>query len=106
MEIANKFFFLSNVNENVKCDFRRMGDKMLLTFCHLDDKEKTDRLEVMIRTESCLDHESGAELKHHFISYQLETNKGAIKQADSRPVISGHLVWSFVTAIVNDTFPL
>lgn len=78
---------------------------MMLTFCNVADKEQTDRLEVMIHTEaSAIDHESKQQVKQHFISYQLETKNGVIKQADSNPIISGHLVWSFVTAIVNDVF--
>lgn len=105
MEQANKFFFLANVNSNVNCDFRRSGDKMMLTFCNVADKEQTDRLEVTIHTEkSSIDHYSNKEVKQHFISYQLETKNGVIKQADSNPIISGHLIWAFVTAIVNDVF--
>lgn len=104
MEQANKFFFLANVNNNVNCDFRRVGTKMMLTFCNVADKTQTDRLEVTIHTETSIDHDSKQETKQHFISYQLETEHGAIKQADSNPIISGHLVWAFVTAIVNDVF--
>lgn len=104
MEQANNFFFLASVNSNVNCDFRRSGDKMMLTFCNAADKEQDNRLEVMIRTEKSIDHDSSQEIKQHFISYQLETKHGAIKQADSLPITSGRLVWGFVAAIVNDVF--
>ena len=103
MERANKFFFLSNVNA-AKCDFRRLDDKVLLTFCHVDDKASADRLEVMIRTETAIDSDSLQTIKNHYVSYELLTASQTIKQADSLPIRDNLMVWEIVTEIANDVF--
>lgn len=104
MEKANKFFFLASVNDNVNCDFRRDGDKTLLTFCHGDDKQNQDRLNIGIRTESNIDHTTGAPEKAHYVSYSLDSKTGNIQNAESSQILAGEMVWGFVVAIVNDCY--
>ena len=105
MERANKFFFLSDINA-AKCDFRRLDDKLLLTFCHVDDKASADRLEVVIRTETAIDSESLQPVRNHYVAYTLDsTNRPAtIKQAESLPIRDNLAVWAIVTEIANDVF--
>lgn len=104
MEKANKFFFLENVNDNVKCDFGRMEDKMMLVFCHEDDSKQADRLTVLIRTEKSIQADSLKLEKRYYLAYTLESNGATVKQADSRPIESDSLIWMFTTALVNDVF--
>ena len=106
MELANKFFFLAGVTEKAKCDFRRFDDKTLLRFCHINDAVNADRLDIMIRTENNIDHTTQKPVKHHYVSYQLEsTNRPAtLKQAESLPIRDTLDVFAVVVAIVNDTF--
>ncbi|UGV21662.1 hypothetical protein EspYZU15_183 [Cronobacter phage EspYZU15] len=106
MELANKFFFLAGVSDNAKCDFRRFDDKTLLRFCHVNDTLNGDRLDIMIRTETTIDHASQQAVKDHFVSYQLEGAKGYVKQADSLPIRESVDVFAVVVAIVNDVFPV
>lgn len=105
MERANNFFFLEGITENAKCDFRRFDNKMLLTFCHIDDKANSDRLEVTIRTDSFIDtKKKEIILKQYFVSYNLENFQGTIKQAESLPIRASSDVFGVVVAIVNDVF--
>lgn len=104
MQKANNFFFLSDVSENVKCDFVRSGDKIILSFCDEGDKEERDRLEITIRTEKSIDHVSGKELKRNFISYVFNTGNTCINQGESKGITYSPIVWPFVIAIVNDAF--
>lgn len=104
MELAKKFFFLANVKDGVKCDFRRFDDKVLLTFCHAEDQANTDRLEIQIRTETAIDSATLQDVKDHFVSYELVTRHNVIKQADSLPIRDPLTVWGIVTEIANDVF--
>lgn len=106
MELANKFFFLAGVTDKAKCDFRRFDDKTLLRFCHINDAVNADRLDIMIRTENNIDHTTQKPVKHHYVSYQLDsTNRHAtLKQAESLPIRDTLDVFAVVVAIVNDVF--
>lgn len=106
MELANKFFFLAGVTDKAKCDFRRFDDKTLLRFCHINDAVNGDRLDIMIRTENSIDHGTQKPCKAHYISYQLESVKGYVKQADSLPIRDALDVFAVVVEIVNDVFPV
>ena len=106
MELANKFFFLAGVTDKAKCDFRRFDDKTLLRFCHINDSVNADRLDIMIRTETNIDHTTQKSVKDHYISYQLESVKGYVKQADSLPIRDALDVFAVVVEIVNDVFPV
>lgn len=106
MEKATKFFFLSGVNENVKCNFFRFDDQVHLNFCHIDDQVCRDRLNISIRSEMALDGTTLKDVKKHFVSYELTTDTGVIKQAESLPIRDPAMVWGIVISIVNDVFPV
>ena len=100
MERANKFFFLSGVVDNVVCDFKRMDDRMILAFCHGDDRLFSQRLDISIHSSKVIDNDSQKEMKAHFISYEI----GLIQHGKSAAIYNTDLIWGIVTAIVNDVF--
>lgn len=105
MEKVNKFFFLSGVNVDVKCDFRRFDDKIVMTFCHCDDKENENLLHISIRTVTNICHDTQKELKAVVISYSLDNKGNPINHGDSLPIFSNNdSIFGFVAAIVNDSF--
>lgn len=104
MELANKFFMFSDLSNDVLCDFRRLDDKIMFTFCHVADKEKSDRLTVTVRNETLIDNVTSRSSVVSFVSYELENINHVIKQAESHPIYNRDDVLSVVRGIVNDVF--
>lgn len=99
---AQNFFFFAEVSPRILVDFRRYDDKMILNFCHENDKFKEDVLSIEITSK--LVETSNTTRRDHFVSYELTQfpNK-VIKQSKSDP-LPADLVWGVVVAIVNDSF--
>ncbi len=105
MEKVNKFFFLSGVNVDVKCDFRRFDDKIVMVFCHCDDKEKESLLHISVRTVTNICHETQKEMQGVVISYALEGKHDVLSNGDSLPIFNNNdFIFGAVASIVNDAF--
>lgn len=103
MEQANKFFFLSYVNENVNCDFKRVGAAMVLTFSHADDKTNNQKLEFVITSQQHIDGATLKVSKTHNVNYNLIDGENIISKGHQNFNISS-AVWIVVVATVNKIF--